>query len=101
MLFNLCVVCYPWSRTVQFEPFVRKLSQFFSNLEKQSSLLSSGIEDDGKEMGDEIQSMLVQVCVQCPQVMRFINLEQVYTDMNTAGRCEVVHGHHRHNNING
>ena len=63
MLFNLCVVCYPWSRTVQFEPFVRKLSQFFSNLEKQSSLLSSGIEDDGKEMGDEIQSMLVQVSV--------------------------------------
>ena len=30
-----------------------------------------------------------------------MNLLQVYTDMNTAGRCEVVHGQHRHNNING
>ena len=32
LLFNLCIVCHPWSRTVQFEPIVRKLSQFFVNL---------------------------------------------------------------------
>jgi hypothetical protein len=32
LLFNLCIVCHPWSRTIQFEPFVRKLSQFFVNL---------------------------------------------------------------------
>jgi len=76
LLFNLCVVCYPWSRTVQFEPFVRKLSQFFVNLEKENLLLSSGIEDEGKEMGELIQAMLVQV----------------YQDMNSAGKSVVVCG---------
>ena len=39
LLFNLCIVCHPWSRTVQFEPFVRKLSQFFVNLGKPASYL--------------------------------------------------------------
>jgi hypothetical protein len=37
LLFNLCIVCHPWSRTVQFEPFVRKLSQFFVNLGRSAS----------------------------------------------------------------
>ena len=31
-------------RTIQFEPFVRKLSQFFVNLEKESEILSTDIE---------------------------------------------------------
>ena len=76
LLFNLCVVCYPWSRTVQFEPFVRKLSQFFVNLEKESFLLSSGIEDHQPDKLDNIEDML----------------EQVYCDVNNLGRCVVEYG---------
>jgi len=76
LLFNLCVVCYPWSRTVQFEPFIRKLSQFFGNLEKESLLLSRGVEDSNADMKDQIQEML----------------SNVYHDMNTEGKCLLVHG---------
>ena len=73
LLFNLCIVSFPWSRTVQFEPVVRKLSQFFVNLEKEKVLLS-GCEGDELE---EIERML----------------KQVYTDLNTSvSRCEVVCG---------
>jgi len=76
LLFNLCVVCFPWSRTVQFEPFVRKLSQFFVNLEKESFLLSSGIEDLQEDKLEKIEDML----------------EQVYCDVNNLGRCVVEYG---------
>jgi len=76
LLFNLCVVCQTWSRTVQFEPFVRKLSQFFLNLEKESLLLSQGVEDTQEDKVDQIEAML----------------EQVYTDMNNQGRSVVVYG---------
>ena len=27
-MFNVCFVCYPWSRTVQYEPALKKLSHF-------------------------------------------------------------------------
>lgn len=74
LLFNLCVVCYPWSRTVQFEPFIRKLSQFFVNLEKENFLLSQGVEDNNDEKMDDIEAML----------------NKVYDDMNADGRCVVV-----------
>ena len=72
LLFNLCIVSYPWSRTVQFEPVVRKLSQFFVNLEKESVLLSSTEDhNDGEKV---IERML----------------EQVYNDLNSEGaRCVV------------
>ena len=76
LLFNLCVVCYPWSRTVQFEPFIRKLSQFFGNLEKESLLLSKGVEDSNDDMKDQIEEML----------------SRVYVDMNNDGKCLLVHG---------
>jgi len=76
LLFNLCLVCHHWSRTVQFEPFVRKLSQFFVNLEKESFLLSRGVEDDLEDKVDQIEAML----------------EKVYNDMNTEGRSVVVCG---------
>jgi len=73
LLFNLCIVSFPWSRTVQFEPVVRKLSQFFVNLEKESVLLSGS---EGEEV-EVIERML----------------EQVYTDLNTGGGVsEVVCG---------
>ena len=75
LLFNLCIVSYPWSRTVQFEPVVRKLSQFFVNLEKESVLLSSTEDhNDGEKV---IERML----------------EQVYNDLNSeAARCVVECG---------
>jgi hypothetical protein len=76
LLFNLCLVCHHWSRTVQFEPFVRKLSQFFVNLEKESLLLSQGVEDKLEDKVEQIESMLVQV----------------YNDMNNEGRSVVVCG---------
>merc|ERR1712112_104452 len=64
-----------WSRTVQFEPVVRKLSQFFVNLEKESVLLSSTEDhNDGEKV---IERML----------------EQVYNDLNSeAARCVVECG---------
>merc|ERR1711988_1366691 len=76
LLFNLCVVCFPWSRTVQFEPFVRKLSQFFVNLEKESFLLSSGIEDEHDDKVEQIEDML----------------KQVYCDVNNLGPCVLEYG---------
>lgn len=77
LLFNLCLVCHHWSRTVQFEPFVRKLSQFFANLEKESLLLSRGVEDDLEDKVEQIEAMLAQV----------------YNDMNSkAGKSVVVCG---------
>lgn len=32
-MFNVCFVCYPWSRTVQYEPALIKLSNFLVDLE--------------------------------------------------------------------
>ena len=76
LLFNFCIVSYPWSKTVQFEPIVRKLSQFFINLEKESSILHlSGSDNDIKEEA-RLERML----------------EQVYNDLNTESRCVVECG---------
>ena len=55
---------------------MRKLSQFFVNLEKESLLLSRGVEDSQEDRVEQIEAML----------------EQVYTDMNTGGRSVVVAG---------
>ena len=61
LLFTLCIASYPWSRTVQFESIVRKLSQFFINLEKESSILHlSGGDNDIKEEA-RLEKMLEQV----------------------------------------
>ena len=40
-MFNVCFVCYPWSRTVQFESPLRKLSEFLLNLELEAEFLSN------------------------------------------------------------
>jgi len=40
-MFNVCFVCYPWSRTVQFEAPLRKLSEFLLNLEREAEFLSN------------------------------------------------------------
>ena len=39
-MFNMCFVCYPWSRTVQFEPAIRKFSEYLVMLEKENEFLS-------------------------------------------------------------
>ena len=70
------ILLYPWSRTVQFEPFIRKLSQFFGNLEKESLPLFRGVEDSNNDMKDQIEEML----------------SRVYVDMNNDGKCLLVHG---------
>jgi len=41
LMFNVCFVCYPWSRTVQFEAPLKKLSEFLLNLELQLEFLSN------------------------------------------------------------
>ena len=74
LLFNLCVVCHPWSRTVQFEPFVKKLSQFFSNLEKESEILSQDMEENSDNTM-KLKSIL----------------EKVFNDMNNNGKTIVTH----------
>jgi len=74
LLFNLCVVCHPWSRTVQFEPFVKKLSQFFSNLEKESEILSKDMEENSDNTM-KLKSIL----------------EKVFNDMNNDGKTVVTH----------
>jgi len=75
LLFNLCFVCYPWSRTVQFEPLINKLSEFFVNLELESSLLSRDPEEN-TETTNKIENML----------------KQVHDDLNSSGRSVIVCG---------
>ncbi|CAL4122731.1 unnamed protein product, partial [Meganyctiphanes norvegica] len=67
LLFNLCFVCHPNSRTVQYEPAVKKLSEFFENLELESGFLCN--EDSRKQI---------------PGIMKTI-LE----DMNSGGKCTI------------
>ena len=40
-MFNVCFVCHPWSRTVQFEPALKKLSQHLMSLELENQFLSN------------------------------------------------------------
>ncbi|KAI1292649.1 GATOR complex protein NPRL2 [Halotydeus destructor] len=57
-LFNLCFVCDAAKRTVQYEPLVKKLADYFEMLEKESFFLTS---DDTKHT---IPELLAQVQVQ-------------------------------------
>ncbi|TMW40407.1 hypothetical protein DOY81_014513, partial [Sarcophaga bullata] len=45
-LFNLCFVCDSWARSVQYEPVVKKLSEYLIMMEEESCFLSK--EDDNK-----------------------------------------------------
>ncbi len=49
-IFNLCFVCYPWSRTVQYERAVEKFSRYLVFLEKEKKYLSSDKEENNAEL---------------------------------------------------
>jgi len=58
-MFNVCFVCYPWSRTVQFESPLRKLSEFLLNLELEVEFLSN--EENTPRLKDLLEDVLVQL----------------------------------------
>lgn len=72
LLFNLCFVCYPWSKTGQFEPLINKLSKFFANLERESGILSNDPEEGSKT------TMLLENI-----------LRKVHDDLNSRGRTVI------------
>lgn len=68
LIFNLCFVCDSKSRTVHYEPAVKKLSEYLENLELENGFLSN---DDSRE--------------QIPRMLRHI-LEE----LNARGECTVT-----------
>lgn len=40
LIFNLCFVCHPWSRTVQYEPALKKLAEYLVELEQDDGFVS-------------------------------------------------------------
>lgn len=67
-MFNVCFVCYPWSRTVQYEPALKKLSHFLVDLEQENGFLYN------EQNNDQLQALL----------------EQVFVDLNNQGECSAV-----------
>ncbi|KAK7074099.1 Nitrogen permease regulator-like 2, partial [Halocaridina rubra] len=68
LIFNLCFVCDSKSRTVQYEPAVKKLSEYLENLELENGFLSN---EDSK--------------AQMPNI-----LKHILTDLNTTGKCTIT-----------
>ena len=68
-MFNVCFVCYPWSRTVQYEPALIKLSKFLVDLELDSQFLYNS-----EQNVDSLQALL----------------ETVLLDLNLRGECSTV-----------
>ena len=66
-MFNVCFVCHTWSRTVQYEPALIKLSKFLVDLEQESGFLYD--EDNNQKLQDM--------------------LEVVFRDLNGKGECSV------------
>lgn len=54
--FNLCFVCEPWARSVQYEPVVKKLAEYFIMMEDETGFLSR---ERDNEIG--IQKVLTKV----------------------------------------
>jgi hypothetical protein len=74
-MFNVCFVCYPWSRTIQYEPALIKLSRFLVDLELEDGFLSSEEKNDR----GQLEALL----------------EQIFQDINERGECVVeVRGRH-------
>lgn len=69
-LFNLCFVCDSNARAVRYEPVVTKLSDFFINMELESSFLSQG---------DKLEKLKPI-------------LKQVLKDLNDKGECILKQG---------
>lgn len=68
LIFNLCFVCDSTSRTVHYEPAVKKLSEYLENLELENGFLSN---EDSKQ--------------QIPGI-----LKHILKELNAAGRCTVT-----------
>lgn len=68
-MFNVCFVCHPWSRTVQYEPALIKLSKFLVDLELDSQFLYNS-----EQNVDSLQALL----------------ETVLVDLNQRGECSTV-----------
>ena len=66
-MFNVCFVCHPWSRTVQYEPALIKLSNFLKDLELDSAFLYNEFNNEA------LQDIL----------------EIVFRDLNAKGECSV------------
>ena len=66
-MFNVCFVCHPWSRTVQYEPALIKLSNFLKDLELDSEFLYNEFNNEA------LQDIL----------------EKVFRDLNAKGECSV------------
>ncbi|XP_076059168.1 nitrogen permease regulator-like 2 isoform X2 [Oratosquilla oratoria] len=65
LIFNLCFVCGASSRTVQYEPVVKKLSEYLENLELENQFLSS----------DDTRCQLLGI------------LKKILQDLNAKGSC--------------
>ena len=67
-MFNVCFVCYHWSKTVNYEAALIKLNKFLTDLEIDCQFLSSGQHDD------ELKALL----------------EQIFNDLNSEGESTAV-----------
>lgn len=67
-MFNVAFVCHPWSRTVQYEPAVKKLAHFLVDLELEIEFLSD------EKYSTQLQRLL----------------EKVYSDLNERKECSAV-----------
>lgn len=57
--FNLCFVCDAWARTVQYEPLLKKLSDYLIGMELESKFLS--LQDKDINEKNRLTNMLNQV----------------------------------------
>jgi len=66
-MFNVCFVCYPWSRSAQHEPALIRLAEFLRNLELDCEFLSK------EESSEELLPIL----------------DQILEDLNTKQRTQI------------
>ncbi|GLH15915.1 GATOR complex protein NPRL2, partial [Gryllus bimaculatus] len=71
--FNLCFVCDAWARTVQYEPVVKKLSEYLMMMEQESGFLS-----DENTSNEKLRLPLI--------------LQQILRDLNSCGMSTVIEG---------
>ena len=102
LMFNVCFVCYPWSRTVQFEAPLKKLSEFLLNLELQLEFLSN--EENTPRLVSLLDNVFNQVwppklfpldflvkenCLPCGQSIDLLSRK---TPFNDFASCETAAG---------
>ncbi|XP_066998360.1 GATOR1 complex protein NPRL2 [Anabrus simplex] len=71
--FNLCFVCDAWARTVQYEPVVKKLSEYLMTMEQETGFLSSE-----NQSSEKLRLPLM--------------LNQILMDLNLHGKSTVIEG---------